>query len=168
MFLPSPQWPAFPPRRQQESSHRAYPRSSRQTPLPAESGIRLQFIEEKRSNKKSLNNVCLGLVWSNKSSLILDRTPTHTDIDSAEGLPWMFSSCSSKWSRWRWSMCRRHSWSSSLASKPWKIWTWQIFYILPQCPFTNSFSQRFGTLVSYLWIAHNKIILLPHNQQDNQ
>ena len=58
---------------------------------------------DQRSSKKSLNNVYLGLVWSNKSSLILYRTPTHTDINSAEELPWMFSSCSSKWSRWRWS-----------------------------------------------------------------
>ena len=135
----------------------------------SEWGVRLQ-LEEQRSNKKSLNNVCLGLVWSNKSSLILYRTPTHTDIDSAEELPWMFSSCSSKWSRWRWSRCRRHSWSSSLASKPWKIWTWQILFSLPQRPFTNSFSQRFGTLVPYLWIAHKQSFnhLIINNQHDNQ
>ena len=89
----------------------------------SEWGIRLQFKEEQRSSKKSLSNVCIGLVWSNKPFSILYQTPTHTDINSAEELPWMFSSCSSKWSRWRWSRCRRHSWSSSLASKPWKIWT---------------------------------------------
>ena len=52
-----------------------------------ESGLRLQLKEEQRSSKKSLNYVCLGLVRSNKSSLILYHTPTHTDINSAEGLP---------------------------------------------------------------------------------
>ena len=36
--------------------------------------------------------------------------------------------------------------------------TWQILFSLPQCPFTSSFSQRFGTLVPYLWNAQKKFM----------